>query len=97
MPTFNGWLIVNGSINWSGNATANGLVYAVNDISISGTPNISGAVVSKNITDTSSTSIDSTFSGNINVNYNCANAKNGGGTIPTGWFVKQGTYRELSD
>jgi hypothetical protein len=97
MSALNGWLIVNGSINWSGNATVNGLVYAVNDITMSGTPTVSGAVISKNLIDTSTTSVDSTFSGNITINYNCANAKTGGGSIPTGWFVKQGSYRELSN
>jgi type IV pilus assembly PilX-like protein len=97
MPALNGWLIVNGSINWSGNATVNGLVYAVNDITMSGTPNVNGAVISKNLIDTSTTSVDSTFSGNITINYNCANAKTGGGSIPTGWFLKQGSYRELSN
>jgi len=100
MPTLNGWLIVNGSIAWSGTATINGLVYAVNDIAVSGTPTVNGAVISKNLIDTSSTSIDSTFAGaftTITIDYNCANTKNGGGTIPVGWFIKAGTYREVSD
>ena len=97
MPPLNGWLIVNGSINWSGNATVNGMVYAVNDITMSGRPNISGALVSKNLIDTSTSSIDSTFSGTPTIDFNCANAKTGGGSIPAGWFVKQGSYRELSN
>ena len=97
MPPLNGWLIVNGSINWSGNATVNGMVYAVNDITMSGKPNISGALVSKNLIDTSTSSIDATFSGTPTIDFNCANAKTGGGSIPTGWFVKQGSYRELSN
>jgi hypothetical protein len=97
MPTLNGWLIVNGSINWTGNATVNGMVYAVNDITMAGRPNISGALISKNLIDTTASSIDSTFSGNPTIDYNCANAKTGGGSIPTGWFVKQGSYREVSN
>jgi hypothetical protein len=97
MPALSGWLIVNGSINWTGNATVNGMVYAVNDISMSGRPNISGALISKNLIDTSASSIDSTFSGTPTIDYNCTNAKTGGGSIPTGWFVKQGSYREVSN
>lgn len=97
MPVLNGWLIVNGSISWSGNATVNGMVYSVNDISMTGTLNVSGAVISANIINTSSTSIDSSTGGHANITYNCSNAKTGGGTIPTGWFVKQGSYREVSD
>jgi hypothetical protein len=97
MGSLNGWLIVNGSISWSGNATVNGLVYVTNDMTMSGTPNVNGAVISKNLIDTSTTSVDSTFSGNIGITYNCANARTGGGSIPTGWFVKSGSYREVSD
>ena len=97
MAPLNGWLIVNGGINWSGNATVNGMVYAVNDITMSGRPNIIGALVSKNLIDTSTSSIDSTFSGTPTIDFNCANAKTGGGSIPAGWFVKQGSYRELSN
>ncbi len=97
MAPLNGWLIVNGSITWSGNATVNGMVYAVNDLSMSGTPTVNGAVISKNLIDTTASSIDSTFAGTPTISYNCANAKTGGGSIPTGWFVKQGSYRELSN
>jgi len=97
MPTLNGWLIVNGSISWSGNAAVNGFVYSQNDINITGHVTVEGAVMSKNIIDTSSSSIDATLGGNVDVAYNCSYAKNGNNTIPSGWFIKPGTYREISD
>ncbi|MBI3628286.1 MAG: hypothetical protein HY217_01650 [Candidatus Rokubacteria bacterium] len=104
--TFNGWLIVNGSIQWTGNTNLNGLIYAQNDLtSAAGTGVISGAVVTRNIQDTSLTSIDTSVTGNKTIQFNCSNAKNGGGnvlqqtfnTLPHGWFLKAGTYREVSD
>lgn len=104
--TFNGWLIVNGSIQWTGNTNLNGLVYTQNDLtSGSGTGQITGAVVTRNMQDASLTSIDTSVTGNKTIEFNCSNAKNGGGsvlqetwnTIPHGWFLKAGTYREVSD
>ncbi len=97
MPTLNGWLIVNGSISWSGSATVNGLVYAQNDISITGNATVNGAIVSKNVVDAASTTVDSTAGGSLTVTYNCYDAKTGNGTIPVGWYIKQGSYREMSD
>ncbi len=105
-PVFNGWLIVNGSIQWTGNTNLNGLIYTQNDLtSGSGTGTISGAVVTRNIQDTSLTSIDTSITGNKTIQFNCSNAKNGGGnvvqqifnTLPHGWFLKAGTYREVTD
>jgi Tfp pilus assembly protein PilX len=104
--SFNGWLIVNGSVQWTGNTNLNGLIYTQNDLtSGSGTGTISGAVVTRNMQDSSLTSIDTSLTGNKTIQFNCANAKNGGGnvvqqiwnTLPHGWFLKAGTYREVSD
>lgn len=102
--SFNGWLIVNGSITWTGNTTLNGLIYAQNDLTASGTGTINGAVVTRNIQDASITTIDTGITGNKTVSFNCAKAKNGGGvmndvfnSVPHGWFLKAGTYREVSD
>ncbi len=92
-----GWLVVNGTINWSGNTRGRGFLYAVNDISFSGSETLYGAVVSRNIRDTSSTNVDSDLTGTALVQWDCSGAKDGAGTLPTGWFVKGGTYREVSD
>jgi hypothetical protein len=94
---WSGWLIVNGKIDWQGNTKAQGLVYAVNDLNWAGTETIDGAVMSRNIKDTSSTNIDSDLGGTATVNWNCSYAKSGAGTLPTGWFLKSGSYREVSD
>jgi hypothetical protein len=94
---WHGWLIVNGGLDWQGTTRARGLLYAQNDISWSGRETLWGAVVSRNIKDTSATNIDSTFNRNGAIIYDCAAARSGVGTIPQGWVLKTGTYRELSD
>ncbi len=95
---WSGWLVVEGSISISGQTMLTGLVYAVNDVNLQGTGggHITGAVVSANRLDTSSTNIDSDDTGNAPLTYNCPAVRNGGGKIPQGWFVMPGTYREVS-
>jgi hypothetical protein len=93
-----GWLIVAGSVQLSGNITMTGLVYAQNDVQLHGTGggSITGAVISANRVDTASTNIDTDDTGNAPLTYNCPAVRDGGGTIPQGWFVKPGTYREVA-
>jgi Tfp pilus assembly protein PilX len=95
---WNGWLIVAGSIDMSGNRHMSGLIYAQNDISMHGSGNgsITGAVISTNRIDSQSTNVDTDALGNAPVFYNCRSVRDGGGTIPQNWFIKPGTYREVS-
>jgi hypothetical protein len=90
--TFNGWMIVMGSISLGGNGTINGMLYATNDVSSSsGNNTISGLVVSQNESNTSF--IDTTTTGNMSITYDCANAR-GNNTFPQGWFPKPGGWTE---
>ena len=97
--TFAGWIVVNGSLSISGNFRMQGMLYAVNDLSYTGTGTgeIAGVVVSQNVRDTVATTVDANTGGNASIVYNCAAARTGGGQIPQGWFVKPGTYRDVSD
>ena len=97
--TFAGWVIVNGSLSISGSFRMQGMLYVVNDLSYTGTGTgeIAGVVVSQNIRDSVATTVDTNSGGNASIVYNCAAARTGGGQIPQGWFVKPGTYREVSD
>ena len=96
---FSGWLFVNGSLSVDGNFRMNGMAYAQNDISYHGVGagGIYGAMVSRNIRDTSSTSIDSDLLGNALINYNCTYAQNGGKPPTNPWTITSGTYREVYD
>ena len=95
---FSGMIIVAGSLAISGDFHMHGMVYVVNDLTYVGTGNgeIDGAVFSRNIRDTSSTTIDTNTGGNASINYNCAYVKNPGGQMPQGFSVEAGTYKEVS-
>ena len=95
---FSGMIIVAGALAISGDFHMHGMVYVVNDLTYTGTGNgeIDGAVFSRNIRDTSSTTIDTNTGGNAAINYNCAYVKNPGGQMPQGFSVEAGTYKEVS-
>jgi hypothetical protein len=95
---FKGWLIVNGSLAISGNFQMWGFGYIQNDFTYTGTGTgqIVGAMLSRNIQDTSSTTIDTNTGGNASIVYDCAKAR-GAGFVPLTYTVKPGTYKELSD
>jgi hypothetical protein len=94
---FRGWLIVNGTLAISGNFQMWGFGYVQNDLTYTGTGTgqIVGAMMSRNIQDTSSTTIDTNTGGNASIIYDCKKAR-GEGFIPR-FIVKAGTYKEISD
>jgi len=95
---WSGWLIVAGSVQINGNITLDGLVYAQNDLTFHGigTGGVTGAMISTNRRDTSSTNIDTEDTGNAPIRYDCTKVRNGGGAVSQNWFVKPGTYQEPS-
>jgi len=95
---FRGMIIVAGSLSISGDFHARGLVYAVNDLTYMGvgTGLIEGAVMSQNIRDAASTTIDTYTGGQSSIVYNCAYARNPTGQMPQGYTVQPGTYKEVS-
>ncbi len=95
---FSGWIIVAGSLNIAGDFHMHGMIYVLNDMTYTGTGSgeIDGAVITQNVRDTSSTSVDTNSAGNARITYNCNYAKNGGGYIPQGFRIKAGTYKEVS-
>jgi hypothetical protein len=95
---FRGMIIVAGTLSISGDFHGRGMVYAVNDLIYTGTGNglIEGAVMSQNIRDVSSTTIDTNTGGNSSIIYNCGYASNPGGQMPQGFTVQPGTYKEVS-
>ena len=96
---FHGWIVVNGSLSISGSFTMYGLVYAVNDLSYVGTGGqITGQLISANVKDTIATVIDTSISGVASVQYNCSATQSPvSGIIPSGYIVKSGSYKEVSD
>jgi hypothetical protein len=96
-----GWIIVMGSLTIDGNVTYNGFIYALNDISYRGTGqgHIEGAVLSANVVDTKSTSVDTQTTGNANIYYDCEKVNNPcpGCLPPPGYAIKPGTWREVTN
>lgn len=95
---WSGWLIVAGSVQINGEITLSGLVYAQNDLTFHGlgSGSLTGAMISTNRKDVSSTNIDAEDTGNAPIRYDCKKVRNGGGAITQNWFVKPGTYQEPS-
>ena len=95
---FHGVIVVNGSLAINGDFQMYGLVYATNDLTYvgTGTGQIVGAAISRNIRDTSATSIDTNTGGNAAIIYNCNYAKTGGGMSNPGFLPEKGTYKEIS-
>jgi hypothetical protein len=95
---FSGMLIVAGSLSIHGNFQMHGLVYVLNDFTYqgTGTGQITGAVMSQNVRDTSSTSIDTQDSGNSTIVWNCHDVKTAGGQLPPTFTIEAGSYKEIS-
>ena len=96
---FHGWLIINGRLQIDGNFQMWGYGYVNNDLTYTGTGTgqIVGAMLSRNIQDTSFTTIDTNTGGNASIVYDCGKAMSGGGAVPQTYTVKGGTYKEVSE
>ena len=94
--SFKGWIIVNGGISISGNVQISGMVYAVNDISYSGTGTgfISGQMISQNVRDTVATVVDTNTIGNSSITYNCSDSRTGGGVLSPNFLLRPGSSRK---
>jgi hypothetical protein len=95
---FRGMIIVAGQLTISGDFHGRGLVYAVNDLVYQGvgTGLIEGAVISQNIRDVDSTTIDTNTGGNSSIIFNCHYASNPTGQLPQGFTIQPGSYKEVS-
>jgi hypothetical protein len=94
---FRGWLIVAGSLEISGDARVRGLAYAQDGFAYRGAApgGIEGQVVTAGVRG-GSASLSRTGGGST-LTFDCAAAAAGDGTVPRGWMLKAGSYRELSD
>jgi hypothetical protein len=95
---FRGMIIVAGKLSISGDFHGRGLVYAVNDLVYQGTGTglIEGAVISQNVRDIDSTTIDTNTGGNSSIIFNCGYASNPTGQMPQGFTVQPGSYKEVA-
>jgi hypothetical protein len=93
--SFRGWVVVNGTLSLMGGVSLQGLVYAADRISQSGTARLVGAAMAGHVRSSSTPSrIDARPAGGPAVAWSCEAGRTGGGTIPQRWLVKPGSYRE---
>jgi hypothetical protein len=87
-----GWLIVAGTLRVAGGFRMRGFVYAQRglDIAGDGTARLVGAALSGGAVRLLAPAADPAL-----VQYDCAEARTGGGAIPAAWTIKPGSYREL--
>ncbi|HXG02069.1 MAG TPA: pilus assembly PilX N-terminal domain-containing protein, partial [Candidatus Binatia bacterium] len=92
---FHGWIVVMGSVTaFDATGTLNGLLYAVDDVALTGRAEVNGLVVGANLQEGGSPA-GSIVGGLATVTFDCAQAR-GAGRVPRGWFLKPGSYREAS-
>lgn len=91
---FRGWLVVAGSLEISGDARLRGLAYAQDGFAYRGAApgGIEGQVVAAGARG-GAASI-STTGGGPAITFDCAAASGSDGTVPRGWTLKPGSYRE---
>jgi len=94
---FRGWLVVAGSLEISGDTRVRGLVYAQDGFAYRGTApgGIEGQIVAAGVRGAAG-SLSRTGSGPA-LAFDCAAASGGDGTVPRGWMLKSGSYREPPD
>jgi len=92
--TFRGWLVVQGSIEVAGDARLRGLAYAQDSFTYRGGPpgGIEGQIVAAGQRG-GGTRLSRTGDGPALI-FDCAAATDGDGTVPAGWRIKPGSYRE---
>jgi hypothetical protein len=94
---FHGWIVVMGSVTaFDAAGVLNGLLYAVDDVALTGSAEVNGLVVSVNLHEGGAATADSVVGGLATVTFDCAHA-GGAGRVPRGWFLKPGSYREAPD
>jgi hypothetical protein len=91
-----GWFIVAGSLRLGGQVDMTGLVYAQNAVRADGDARIRGAIIAGHRAGADPSHVASEgASGRIT--YDCPAVRGGGGVLPRSWFLKPGSYREISE
>jgi hypothetical protein len=95
--TWNGFIIAMGNLTVSGTVNFTGGVYARNDFIFAGNGTIRGAATAENRMGTIS-AVDSSIgeTGNSKIIYDCPAFQSGGNKVPKTWWVKLGTYHEVT-
>ena len=91
-----GWIIVNGSLSIDGGVVLEGLAFAADRFSQTGTAQILGAAMAGHVRSTAPSRIDAVPMTGPAIAWRCETGRTGGGAIPQRWIVKPGTYRQAA-
>lgn len=91
-----GWIVVNGSLSLEGDLTLEGLAFAADRFSQSGSARIHGGAIAGHVRSTAPSVVDARPSSGPALTWSCVAGKTGGGSIPQRWMVKPGSYREAA-
>ena len=91
-----GWIVVNGSLSVEGDLTLEGLAFAADRFSQSGSARIRGAAIAGHVRSTAPSLVEARPSSGPALTWSCEMGKTGGGSIPQRWMVKPGSYREAA-
>ena len=92
---FQGWIVVNGSLELTGDVNVRGLVYAVDALVYQGAGRIDGLVVSLNSREAEPSRVEA-IAGGLTITFDCQLAA-GGSLVPSAFTPILGTYREDPD
>jgi hypothetical protein len=94
--SFRGWIVVNGSASITGDVAIDGLVYATDRFSHTGSAQLVGAAMAGHVRTAAPSLLDARPAGGAALVWNCEAGRTGGHTIPQRWLVKPGSYREAA-
>jgi hypothetical protein len=96
---FRGWIVVNGTVQMRGTSAVRGLLYARQSLTIESggrSVEVAGQIIGAGAGDADGTIIDAGEHGQVRVHFDCGAIRDAPG-LSTGWTLKSGTYREVSD
>jgi len=91
-----GWIIVNGSLSVEGGVILEGLAFAADRFSQTGTVQIRGAAMAGHVRSTAPSRIEALPTTGPALLWSCETGRTGGGAIQQRWIVKPGTYWEAA-
>jgi hypothetical protein len=93
---FRGWIVANGSVSIGGSIAIEGLVYAADRFTQTGTARLTGVAMAGHVRSTTPSLVDARPGSGPALVASCEAGRTGGGKLPQRWLVKPGSYREAA-
>jgi hypothetical protein len=93
---FRGWIVANGSVSIGGSIAVEGLVYAADRFTQTGSAHLTGVALAGHVRSTTPSLVDARPGSGPALVGSCEAGRTGGGSLPQRWRVKPGSYREAA-